>query len=480
MIHHKALGKIMWIITIAMAVGSIMLTLVKPMDTVTVSPLYPSKLFDDSYVHTIDIHIQDINYFFDTAINETYQDVDVCIDGEWFYHVGFRAKGNNSLHLIHDYDLIRYSFKIEFDHYIDGYTYHGLDKLSLDASFQDNSYLKTYMVFDMMDHLGVNTPLCSYVMVSINGQPFGLYLAIEEMEEAYASRSYGQDHGVLYKPDYRHLNGDNRDIALQYIDDDISSYAQIFDHANTDVTSLGQHRLIDSLYMLNHGDATSVVNMVETIPYFVIQSFVLNWDSYLGYTGHNYLLYEKAGILTMLPWDYNLAFGTYCLGMSDPIKDSSVLINYPFFTPNEGDIMTQRPLYHRLMQDDEAFEMYRDTVDRFLIEYIESGYYQQKMVETIALIDPYVKNDPTAFCSYEDFHRAVETLDAFMAARGKSVRLQLQGKLGGTLALRDELWPNHIDCSTIHLQDLGDFDDLRNAYDSNQAVMEGLMQTDQQ
>ena len=39
----------------------------------------------------------------------------------------------------------RYSLKLEFDHYVDGGNYHGLDKLSLDASFQDNSYLKTWL-----------------------------------------------------------------------------------------------------------------------------------------------------------------------------------------------------------------------------------------------------------------------------------------------------------------------------------------------
>ena len=30
-----------------------------------------------------------------------------------------------------------------------------------------------------------------------------------------------------------------------------------------------------------------------------------------GHTGHNYFLYEENGVLSILPWDYNLAFGTY-------------------------------------------------------------------------------------------------------------------------------------------------------------------------
>lgn len=474
MIHHRYLSFIVWSLIIGLCGLTIIFSFTVPSGSITHTMVYPSKLFVDSIVHTIDIRMDDVQGFFDNAPEEIYHDVDVCIDGEWFNHVGLRAKGNNSLHLVNDYDLIRYSFKIEFDHYIDGYTYHGLNKLSLDASFQDNSYMKTYMVFDMMNHVGVNAPLASYTMVSINGIPFGLYLAIEEMESSYLSRVYGQNHGVLYKPDYRHLNGDNRDIALQYIDDNTESYDQIFDYAKTDITLMDKERLVESLYTLNHGDATRVINMDETIPYFAIQSFVLNLDSYLGYTGHNYLLYEFNGQLTMLPWDYNLAFGTYALGMSEPIRDSDILINYPILTPNDGSIMRQRPLYHRLMQNNDAFDQYQKILNDFIITYIDSGYYQQRMIETMALIGPYVQNDPSAFCTYSDFEKGVATLQAFIQARGESVSLQLDGKLGATLASRDPLWSNHVDCSSIHLEDLGDFDDLRNAHSRQQALLDQL------
>ena len=93
----------------------------------------------------------------------------VEIDGEEFHNIGLRAKGNNSLRLTKEYGLSRYSLKLEFDQFQDGGNYYGLDKLSLDASFQDNSYLKTYMVYDMMAFMGVPAPLCSYTWVTVNG-----------------------------------------------------------------------------------------------------------------------------------------------------------------------------------------------------------------------------------------------------------------------------------------------------------------------
>ena len=143
------------------------------------NPGYVSRLFDGSRVHRVDIQVEDWEAFLASAPEEEYIPATVEIDGEAFRQVGLRAKGNNSLRLTAEYGLSRYSLKLEFDHYTDG-SYHGLDKLSLDASFQDNSYLKTWLAFDIMEFLGVPTPLRSFVWVTVNGQPWGLFLAVEE------------------------------------------------------------------------------------------------------------------------------------------------------------------------------------------------------------------------------------------------------------------------------------------------------------
>ncbi len=47
------------------------------------------------------------------------------------------------------------------------------------------------------------------------------------------------------------------------------------------------------------------------IRYFVVHNYVCNGDSYTGSIIHNYYLHESDGRLSMIPWDYNLAFGTF-------------------------------------------------------------------------------------------------------------------------------------------------------------------------
>ena len=427
-------------------------------------PEYSVRVFDDSYVHRIDIQIDDWDKFLEAAPEEEYTECDVEIDGELFSSIGLRAKGNNSRRLVEEYGLDRYSLKIEFDHFQEGNTYYGLDKMSLDSSFQDNSYLKNYMTYDMMRFMDVPSPLCSYVRVTVNGEYWGLFLAVEEPEEAFARRNFGADHGMLYKPDYRSLEDANNDVALKYTTDNPEDYDNIFRHAKFDCTESDRQRLIRALKILSEGQDTeigSAVNADEVLRYFTVQVFVVNLDSYLGKTGHNYFLYEEDGIISILPWDYNLAFATYSLGMPDPVNDAGLYVNYPIDTPAAGEIMLNRPLYHNLMKTEEYFTRYHEYFDHFMENYFENGYFEKKVAETTRMIAPYVEKDPTAFCSYEDYLTGVEAFANFCLLRSESVRGQLDGTIPSTIAGQEADTENRIDASEIWLPDMGEIADLR-------------------
>ena len=422
---------------------------------------YETRLFERSRVHEIDIIMDDWQGFLEIADEEEYQSCTIVIDGEAFSNVGLRVKGNNSRRLVHEYGLERYSLKVEFDHY-EYNSYYGLDKFSLDASFQDNSYMKNWITYDMMDHMGVPTPLRSYANVRVNGEDWGLFLAIEEPEEAFARRVYGKNHGQLYKPDYKSLNDENADVALRYTDDAFESYDNIFRNAKFDITDRDKERLIEALKILSTGEnLESAVDVDEVLRYFTVQVFVVNLDSYLGRTGHNYFLYEEEGIISILPWDYNLAFATYSLGMPDPINDATLYVNYPINTPAFGEIMLNRPLYHNLMKNDEYFKQYHRYFDQLIKEYFESGYFEKFVEETKAMISPYVEKDPTAFCSHEDFLLAVETIKEFCLLRAESIRRQLEGTIPATIRGQTEDKSNFVDASSIWLPDMGEIADLK-------------------
>ena len=180
--------------------------------------------FDNSYVHTIDIEIDDWESFISTATSEEYVVCDVTIDGEKIRSVGIRAKGNTSLSSVASQGSEKYSFKIEFDQYVDGRLYRGLDKLSLNNLIYDATMMKDYISYTLMREMGVPSPLCSFVEITVNGESWGLYLAVEGVEDGFLERN-NMTRGELYKPDSLSFgggrgNGRDFDIDQFRVDDD--------------------------------------------------------------------------------------------------------------------------------------------------------------------------------------------------------------------------------------------------------------------
>ena len=139
----------------------------------------------------------------------------------------------------------------------------------------------------MMGDMGVAAPLCSFAFLTVNGADWGLYLAVEGVEEAFLQRNYGRDCGELYKPDSeaRRLQEnpggtvsprgerpggmESGDLSLRYSDDEIESYPNIFDNAKTDPTQADRQRLVAALKALSEGRAEEAVDTEAVIRYFV-------------------------------------------------------------------------------------------------------------------------------------------------------------------------------------------------------------------
>ena len=54
-------------------------------------------------------------------------------------------------------------------------------------------------------------PCASYAYVTVNGEDWGLFLAVEGVEEAYARRNFGSDFGQIYKPESAAMGGGDKD-----------------------------------------------------------------------------------------------------------------------------------------------------------------------------------------------------------------------------------------------------------------------------
>ena len=488
---------------------------------------YENRLFDNTKVHTIEIVMDDWDGFLASAASEEYQTAALVIDGEAYKSVGIRGKGNTSLSTVSSMNSDRYSFKVEFDHYDDSITYHGLDKLSLNNLIQDTTMMKDYLTYTMMDEFGVAAPLCSFVYLTVNGEDWGLYLAVEGVEDSFLERNYGTNYGELYKPDSMSFGGGrgngkdfnmdefmNReesadasgqdaaetdgktfdpsamfggnppdmgsfdpaqrpdaaqgengpesgdrssfgggfnfggpggfgmgssDVKLQYVGDDISGYSNIWNNAKTDITAADQTRLIESLKKLSEKEQLeSVVDIDAVIRYFVVHNYVCNGDSYTGAMIHNYYLYEEDGQMSMIPWDYNLAFGTFQGGSAQST------VNTPIDAPVSGGSGEDRPMWNWILSD----ERYTDRYHQYFTEFLNTVDVQAIIGNAYDLIRSYVEKDPTAFYTYEEFETGVETMRQFCELRSESIFMQLaNGETANEM--------NYADASGLTASDMG-------------------------
>ncbi len=488
----------------------------------------------------------------ENAAAEEYIPATVVINGTTIENVGIRPKGNSSLSMVaQDETTDRYSFKIEFDHYIEGQTWLGLDKLAVNNMQGDASYLKEYLSYDIMRYIGVDAPLCAFADISVNGETWGFYLAVEALEESFATRVYGSGHGALYKPESMGMRGEgrmnvfvegqpprgeNRDagageaqgnftlgqgrpqgqfqgpmptefeggafppqegaaegpegglgglmlggmggmssggVALQYTDDDPESYSAIFENAVFDTDSGDERRVVEALKKLSLGeDLENTVDVEAVLRYFAAHTVSVNMDSYVSNMGHNYYLYEKDGQLTILPWDYNLAFGGFQSG------GVSQVVNFPIDTPVSGVSLADRPLLGKLLEVPAYLELYHSYLSEIVTGYFERGAFVQTMDQISAIIAPYVEKDPSAFYDFETFEHAVSALQALCLLRAESIRGQLDGSIPSTTEGQQAdsgtlVDTSGLDLATLGSQGLGGMVEVGGAMPQGQAVFGG-------
>lgn len=335
-----------------------------------------------------------------------------------------RPKGNTSLTSIaNDPTTDRYSFKLEFDHYVDGQTCFGLDKLILNNNYADATNMKEALIYDMYQYLGADASLYNYAKLSVNGEYWGVYLALEAVEDSFLLRNYGVQDGELYKPDSMNIGGggdpggdfkaDDMDFGdldlgdmtppdrnaapaeqktaaagerpaddfgfgggkggfsmsgggadLNYTDDELDSYETIWDGEITDTTKADHKRVVTALKNISDGnDLEDYMDVDNLLRYMAVHIFSVNEDSLSGMMAHNYYLYEAGGKLNLIPWDYNLALGG--MGRSN---DATSVVNSAIDNAFSG-----TTFFDTLMENETYHSQYYAYLQQLVSEYIDGG-----------------------------------------------------------------------------------------------------------
>ena len=79
--------------------------------------------------------------------------------------------------------------------------------VNLNNNYADATNMKEALIYDMYQYLGADASLYNYAKLSVNGEYWGVYLALEAVEDSFLLRNYGVQDGELYKPDSMNIGG---------------------------------------------------------------------------------------------------------------------------------------------------------------------------------------------------------------------------------------------------------------------------------
>ena len=375
--------------------------------------------------------------------------------------------------------------------------------VNLNNNYADATNMKEALIYDMYQYLGADASLYNYAKLSVNGEYWGVYLALEAVEDSFLLRNYGVQDGELYKPDSMNIGGgkdfgdfnaDDIDFGdldlgdmtppdrnaapaeqktaaagerpaddfgfgggkggfsmsgggadLNYTDDELDSYETIWDGEITDTTKADHKRVVTALKNISEGNALEdYMDVDNLLRYMAVHVFSVNEDSLSGSMAHNYYLYEAGGKLNLIPWDYNLALGG--MGRSN---DATSVVNDAIDNAFSG-----TTFFDTLMENETYHSQYYAYLQQLISEYINGGGFDAFYTRVRSQIDTLVESDPTAFYSYDEYLTAAGTLYQVVKLRGQSIQGQLDGTIPSTEAAQrtsDAL----VDASALDLSAMG-------------------------
>lgn len=454
---------------------------------------YETALFDTDTVLSVNILMDEADWdnMLENAISETYYTCDVEINGETFYRVGIRPKGNTSLSSIaNDPTTDRYSFKLEFDHYVDGQTCFGLDKLILNNNYADATSMKEALVYDMFRFLGADASLYNYAKISVNGEYWGVYLALEAVEDSFLLRNYGAQSGALYKPEGMNFGGGDfpafQPDGMDFENADFGggSAPDISSEVNTPTRTGGSMPdMPDMSGMINAPDMPDMekapgfggfssggadLNYTDDDP----DSYSTIWDGEVSKTNtadHKRVIRALKSISAgddlerVMDIDNLLRYmAVHIFSVNEDSLSGSMAHNYYLYEAggrlnlipwdynlafggmgggNDAasvvnaaidDAFSSTTFFDTLMDETDYHSQYYAYLRRLVDEYIDGGGLDAFYTRVRSQIDALVETDPNAFYSYEAYQTAAETLYQLVQLRGQSIRGQLDGSIPST------------------------------------------------
>jgi spore coat protein H len=321
---------------------------------------------------------------------------------EFIPKVGVRIRGNTSR------NKVKKSFKIDFKEY-GGEQFYQLKKMNLKPNTNDPSMLREALSWMMYRKHNVPAARVSFVELYMNGEFMGVYQNVENIDDEFVDRRFGNEEGNLYKCTWGATLAKNSDL---YNNQNIE--------IKTNETVNDRSKLVEFVKLLNSTPSESWETQMEAVfavddylRQLAVEALIGHWDGY-AFNTNNYYLYEnpESGRIHYIPYDLDNTWGIDWIGFDWGTKD---LLSWHSRSLSV-------PLTTQLLKRDRYFNIYVDYLNEVLEQWFSMENYMQlyhQVIKESVGSDEYYLLD-FGF-NYDDFLNSIDV------AWGRHVAYSLRG-----------------------------------------------------
>ncbi|MDI1451602.1 CotH kinase family protein [Polyangium sp. 6x1] len=248
-------------------------------------------VFDPAKLHKVEITVA--SAYLDTLASDLDERVpcDITYDGELVAGSGIRQKGNTLVDLDD-----KPSFSVKFDAFDDQAKLYGLNKILLNSSTQDPTFLRARLGSDVHQRAGIPAARVVHAQLTLNGVDKGIYVVVEAIDQDFLRRHFGEAFadGNLYEgpccgdfaTDIEHmeLEDEKKDGRTR---DDLRALAEIIQETPDAelIAALEQHLDLDRF-----------------MKSYALEALLGHWDGFAFRANNHYIYHDPGtGLFVFMP-----------------------------------------------------------------------------------------------------------------------------------------------------------------------------------
>lgn len=231
-------------------------------------------------------------------------------EGERVYtNVAVQLKGSaGSFRPIDD----RPALTLNFDKFAKGQSFHGLDKISLNNSVQDESYLAEKISRELFHAAGVPVPRAAHATVQINQRRLGVYVLTEGWDGRFLRRYFSSTKGNFYDSGFKRDISDGLEVNGGENPEDHAPLRELV-RAGTALNTLhrqGTARAETMEARRRWTDLEQILDVDRFLRMVVMETITGHWDGYTMNANNYRLFHDRAsGRFVFMPHGMDQMFG---------------------------------------------------------------------------------------------------------------------------------------------------------------------------